>query len=310
MLDSTHPILENGLRHSGFEVVGDFKSSKAELLKSIHQFDGLVIRSRFKMDAAFISAAHNLKFIGRFGAGLENIDVPFAESKGIICIRVPEGNRNAVAEHALGMLLSLFNHLNRASNEVKNGIWLRHENTGTELAGKTIGIVGYGFMGSAFAEVLRHFAVRILAYDKYKANYAPKGVVETDMPTLFNEADILSIHTPLTEETNQMVDLAYLQQFRKPIYLINTARGPIVKSNDLAEALKTGSVLGACLDVLEQEKTSFTNLFDQDDLPESLGFLLQHDRVIITPHIAGWSTESFEKMARVMLEKIKNVTGR
>ena len=202
MLDSTHAILEDGLRDAGFEVVCDFNSPREHILKIIKNFDGLVIRSRFKIDAELISAGTSLKFIGRFGAGLENIDVPFAESKGITCIRVPEGNRNAVAEHALAMLLSLFNHLNRASNEVRNGIWLRHENTGIELAGKTIGIVGYGFMGSAFAEVLQNFDVRVLAYDKYKTNYAPQGVVETDMSTIFAEADILSIHTPLTEETN------------------------------------------------------------------------------------------------------------
>ena len=307
MLDSTHAILENGLREAGFDVNIDYSSSKEEILQRIHEYDGLVIRSRFKLDDAFISSATNLKFIGRFGAGLENIDVTAAESYGISCIRVPEGNQNAVAEHALGMLLSLFNHLPRAQKEVRNGIWKRAENTGEELAGKTVAIIGYGYMGSAFVGRLQHMDVRILIYDKYKRNYAPAWAEETDMDTIFSEADVVSYHVPLTEETTHLVNAEYVARFSKPIYLINTARGPVVKTVDLVEALKNGAVLGACLDVLEQEKSSFENLFEGQTIPEELQYLLNHDRVIVTPHIAGWSKESFAKMANVMLDKIKQV---
>ena len=306
-LDSTHSVLEEGLVAAGYQLEFDYSSSVELVKKKLQDVDGIIIRSRFKIDRDFLESACHLKFIGRFGAGLENIDVPFAESRGIKCIRVPEGNRNAVAEHAIGMLLALFNNLNRADAEIRNGIWNRAENTGIELQGKTVGVIGYGYMGSAFVEKLESFDVRVLIYDKYKNQFAPDWAYETGMRAIFEEADVLSLHVPLTKETKYMVNRDFLHQFRKPIYLINTARGPIVDTEILARALKYKVVLGACLDVLEYEQSSFENLFTQQNFPEPLKYLLQAENVILSPHIAGWSHESFVKMAEVMLEKIKRI---
>lgn len=308
-LDSTHPILEEGLAEAGHDITFDFESDAGAVAKNLSDYEGIVIRSRMRVDADILNHASNLKFIGRFGAGLENIDVALAEEKGITCIRVPEGNRDAVGEHALGMLLSLFNHLKRADTEVRNGIWLRKENTGLELQGKTVGVIGYGYMGSAFVEKLRGFDVRVLIYDKYKNQFAPDWAYETGLRTVFEEADVLSLHVPLTAETKYMVNRDFLLQFRKPIYVINTARGPVVETAALVEALKSKKVLGACLDVLEYEKTSFENLFETDQLPEPLNYLLKAKNVVLSPHIAGWSKESFEKMARVMLDKITSIAS-
>ena len=303
-LDTTHPLLEDGLRRQGHEVVFDLQGDKQAVIEELADYDGLIIRSRMRIDAELLAKADTLKFIGRFGAGLENIDVAFAESKGITCIRVPEGNRDAVGEHALGMLLSLFNHLNRVDAEVRKGIWLRKENTGVELSGKTVGVIGYGYMGSAFVEKLRGFDVRVLIYDKYKSGFAPDWTYETGLRAIFEEADVLSLHVPLTAETRYMVNRDFILQFRKPFYLINTARGPVVETTALVDALKSKKVLGACLDVLEYEKTSFEQLFLDHNLPEPLQYLIHSERVMLSPHIAGWSKESFEKMASVMLDKI------
>ena len=303
-LDTTHPVLEEGLRAQGHEIVFNLHGNLADVAKHIAAFDGLIVRSRLRIGADLLNQATRLKFIGRFGAGLENIDVAAATAKGITCIRVPEGNRDAVGEHALGMLLSLFNHLKRADAEVRQGIWLRKENTGVELAGKTVGVIGYGQMGSAFVEKLRGFGVRVLIYDKYKTDFAPQWATEVDMHTIFEEADVLSLHVPLTGETHHMVNRDFILQCRKPFYLINTARGAIVDTAALVDGLKQRQVLGACLDVLEYEKTSFEQLFDTHTMPAPLRYLTQSERVILSPHIAGWSKESFEKMARVMLDKI------
>lgn len=306
-LDSTHPLLENGLRDAGHKLQFDYNTPPQQLYEKLKTVEGIIIRSRMRLDEHFIRQAPQLKFIGRFGAGLENIDVPFAESKGITCLRVPEGNRDAVGEHALGMLLLLFNRLKIADSEVRKGIWLRAENTGIELQGKTVGIIGFGNMGSAFAEKLRGFGVRILAFDKYKTGYAPAGVEETDLATLFAEADIVSLHTPLTAETRFMINEEFINRMAKPFYLINTARGPIVETAALVAGLKSGKVLGACMDVLEYEKTSFENLFENAQLPKPLQYLLAAENVVLTPHIAGWSHESFAKMAKVMLQKIERL---
>ena len=308
-LDSTHPNLEKGLTDAGHTLLFDFESDPKQIVQKLTGIEGIVIRSRMRIDAEILNAATDLKFIGRFGAGLENIDVTLAEKKGVTCIRVPEGNRDAVGEHAIGMLLSLFNHLKRADTEVRNGIWLRKENTGLELQGKTVGVIGYGYMGSAFVEKLRGFDVRVLIYDKYKSQYAPHWAYETSLHAVFEEADILGLHVPLTAETKYMVNRDFLLQFRKPIYLINTSRGPVVETAALVEALKSKKVLGACLDVLEYEKTSFENLFEQDQLPEPLQYLLKAENVMLSPHIAGWSEESFAKMAELMLEKISKIAS-
>jgi len=306
-LDSTHYLLEKGLNEAGHELDFDYASEQKLIAERLHLYDGIIVRSRFPIDAAFLAHGTNLKFIGRFGAGLENIDTAFAESKNIRCLRVPEGNRDAVGEHALGMLLSLFNNLNRADAEVRSGIWKRKENTGVELQGKTVGVIGYGFMGSAFVEKLQGFDVKVLVYDKYKNNVTPDWVYETSLKAIFEEADIVSLHTPLTAETKNLVNRDFILQFRKPFYLINTARGPIVNTADLVEGLKNGKVLGACLDVLEYEKSYFENMFSDENLPAPLQYLLQSDKVILSPHVAGWSHESFAKMAETLLAKIANV---
>jgi D-3-phosphoglycerate dehydrogenase len=303
-LDSTHPVLEAGLRQLGYQLEFDYTSDAAGVAAKIGAFQGLIIRSRMPIDKLILQSATNLKFIGRFGAGLENIDVEFAKSLGITCIRVPEGNRDAVAEHAIGMLLSLFNHLNRANREVRQGIWRRAENTGVELQGKTVGVIGYGYMGSAFVDRLQGFDCKVLIYDKYKSQYAPPWAFETSLRAIFEDADILSLHVPLTTETRYLINRDFLLQFRKPIYLINTARGPVVQTEALVDALKSKKVLGACLDVLEYEQSSFENLFTANEIPAALAYLMRAENVLLSPHIAGWSNESFAKMADVMVEKI------
>ncbi len=248
-------------------------------------------------------------FIARIGAGMEHIDVAYAESKGIKCLSSPEGNRNAVAEHALGMLLTLLNNISKANNEVKDGQWLREPNRGTELKGKTIGIYGYGNTGSAFAKVLMGFDVKTLAYDKYKKNFGNEFAEESLPEEIFSEADVLSLHLPLTDETKYLVDNSFLSRFQKNIYLINTSRGQIVKTDDLVKNLKSGKVSGACLDVLEYEETSFEGIKSLLLTPQSLinadwKYLTESRNIILTPHIAGWSFESSEKMARILAEKI------
>jgi D-3-phosphoglycerate dehydrogenase len=305
IIDTVHNSLLVGLRQMGFSLVEEYKKTPAEIAWS--EIEGLVIRSRFPLDASILAKASKLKFIARVGAGLENIDQEYCKASGIELIAAPEGNRNAVAEHAMGMLLSLLNRLRIVDQEVRAGIWLREENRGFELAGKTVGIIGYGQMGSAFAEKLKAFGCHILSYDKYKSHYAPEGVKEVTLETLQAEAEIVSLHIPQTMETIKMVDTAFFGQFKKPIYLLNTARGKIVESEALMAALESGKVLGACLDVLEFEKSSFETIF-QGERPAALAYLLKSDKVILSPHIAGWSFESNEKMAVVILEKLKNLS--
>ena len=234
---------------------------------------------------------------------MENIDVPFAESKGIKCLHAPEGNRDAVGEHAIGMLLALLNNLLRADKEVSNGVWIREGNRGTEIQGKTFGIIGYGNMGSAFAQRLKGFGVTVLAYDKYKKNYSDEYTKEATMEELFEKADIVSLHLPLTEETHYLANNNFFKKFKKNIYFINTARGKNVKTDDLVEQIKSGKVLGACLDVLEYESISFEAL-DPNKMPEAFKYLVQSDKVILSPHIAGWTYESHEKIAETLVRKI------
>lgn len=301
-VDTVHPMLWEELEKEGFHCIEAYGLSKEEVKAISSDTYGIVIRSRFKIDAPFLDACQELRFIARAGSGMENIDEEFATSKGIACLNAPEGNRQAVAEHALGMLLSLFNTLNTADLEVRKGLWKREENRGIELNGKTVGIIGYGHNGSAFADVLGGFGVKLLAYDKYKSNYSEKAI-ESDMQTIFNEADILSLHIPLTDETHHLVNDEFIQRFKKPFYLINTSRGQCVKTVDLLDAMQDGKVLGACLDVLEDEKTSFEKLENSVDFQR----LIQSKKVILSPHVAGWTKESKLKLAQVLLEKIKSI---
>lgn len=305
-LDSNHPVMLDMLRANGFVCDEDYISPKADVLKKIHSYHGVIIRSRFKLDSQFLDAATSLQCIGRAGAGMENIDVAYAESKGIRCVHAPEGNRIAVAEHALGMILSLMNNFRRADNEVRGGIWKREENRGTELTGKTVGIIGYGNMGSAFAKVLRGFDVKILAYDKYKSAFGDEYVTESSPEEIFRSADVLSLHVPLTEETRGMVNAAYLASFAKPVWLINTSRGPVVNTEALVHAINSGKVIAAGLDVLEYESTSFENL-SAEELPEPFQQLRKSDRVILSPHVAGWTFESHRKIGEVLATKVINM---
>jgi D-3-phosphoglycerate dehydrogenase len=311
-LDSAHPSLKKELEKNNFICEEDFHSSKVEIEKKISQYEGVILRSRINIDKQFIDTGRNLKFIARVGAGMEHIDVAYAENKGIKCLSSPEGNRNAVAEHALGMLLNVLNNISKANNEVKNGQWNREINRGTELEGKTIGIYGFGNTGSAFAKLLRGFDVKILAYDKYKKYFGKDSVKESSIEEIFSEADILSLHLPLTDETKNLVNDSFIKRFKKNICLINTSRGPIIKTDDLVKNIKNGKIPGACLDVLEYEETSFELIqpVANNQQPTALQYLKSSDKVILTPHIAGWSFESSEKMARILAEKIISLTSK
>ena len=302
-LDSNHPLLIEMLRKAGFKNDENYTASKTEVEEIISEYDGIIIRSRFKIDKTFLDSGKNLKFIARVGAGLESIDTEYAESLGIKLIAAPEGNRNAVGEHALGMLLSLFNKLNQADKEVKSGLWNREENRGTELEGKTVGIIGYGNMGKAFAKKLSGFDCEVLCYD-IKENVGDEYATQVSLKEIQESADVLSLHTPWTLLTDKMVNTEFINSFAKPFWLLNTARGKSVVTTDLVSALKSGKILGAGLDVLEFEKLSFETLFDSETLPNSLRELFQMDNVLLTPHIAGWTVESKIKLAKTIGEKI------
>ena len=304
-LDTNHPILIAQLNNLGFTNDEDYTSSKAEIVAKIHLYDGLIIRSRFSIDASFLEKGKNLKFIGRVGAGLENIDSSYAKNNGITLIAAPEGNRNAVGEHTLGMLLSLFNKLNKANGEIKNGQWLREENRGVELDGKTIGLIGYGNMGKSFAKKLRGFNVEVLCYD-LKPNVSDDCCKQVSLREFQQKVDVLSLHTPQTELTRNMVNTNFIQSFKKNFWLLNTARGTSVVTKDLVIALKSGKILGAGLDVLEYEKASFENLFTNDKIPKAFQYLINSNNVLLSPHVAGWTIESKEKLAQTIVDKIKS----
>nr|WP_042245622.1 2-hydroxyacid dehydrogenase [Nonlabens ulvanivorans] len=301
-LDSNHDILASMLEDAGYTNHYDYTSSKENIIKVISDYDGLIVRSRFPIDQEFLKAAQKLKFIGRVGAGLENIDLDVAQKLHIACYNAPEGNRNAVGEHALGMLLSLFNHLNRADQEVRNGIWLREENRGLELEGKTVGLIGYGNMGKSFAKKLSGFDCKVLFYD-LKNGLEDKNATQVSLKELQSQADVLSLHTPQTTLTTGIVNKEFIAGFKKAFYLINTARGKSVITADLVEALESGKIKGAGLDVLEYEKSSFTSLFDKE-MPLPFKKLLKMDNVLLSPHVAGWTIESKYKLAHVIASKI------
>lgn len=304
-IDSTHPVLPDLLYSYGCECDLIFSKTYKDYCDIIGNYQGVVIRSGIPFDKYLIDRAKDLKFIARVGAGMENIDVDYATSKGIQCLNSPEGNRIAVAEHAIGMLLALNNRILIADREVRNGVWIREENRGIELEGKTLGIIGYGNMGSAFAQRLSSFGLKILAYDKYKKNFAPSYVEECNMAEIFMNADFVSLHIPLTSETKYLVNKDWIYSFKNPIVLVNTARGPIVRTEDLVGALKSGKIAGACLDVIEYEETSFEKTSIAD--AETFDFLKNSEKVILTPHIAGWTHESNIKLSVFLAEKIKKV---
>ncbi|MDP4266859.1 MAG: NAD(P)-dependent oxidoreductase [Bacteroidota bacterium] len=306
-LDSVHECLVEGLFDLGYKCDFPVIDNKKDVLDIIENYEGLIVRSKMIIDREIIEKGEKLRFIGRPGAGMENIDVEFATGRGIACINSPEGNRDAVGEHALGMILSLLNKINIADREIRNGHWNRTSNRGVEIKDKTIGIIGFGNMGSSFAEKIQGLGAKIIAYDKYKKNYATRNVIETDLQTIFEETDILSLHIPLTKETDYMINNEFINSFKKNIYIINSARGKILNTENLVENLKKGKVLGAALDVLEYEKTTFESLYKTTS-PPAFQYLLESNKVILTPHVAGWTEQSYFKISNVLLDKIKELT--
>lgn len=300
-IDKNHPLITGQLSAAGFVLEDDFESDYGQICSKISAYQGIIIRSRIPLDRNILENATQLKFIARVGSGMENIDCEFAKSRGIELINSPEGNRDAVAEHVVGMLLMLMHRLQVSSLEVQNGVWRREENRGDELRGKTFGIIGYGVMGKAVAKRLSGFGVKVIFYD-ILSDISDEYATQVSLEKLKKEADILSIHLPETTETLHFVNEKLISQMQKDFYLVNTARGKNVNTKDLVSALKSGKIKGACLDVLEFEKASFENL---DLTNEDLKYILKADNVIVTPHIAGWTVQSKEKLAQVIVDKIK-----
>ena len=303
-IDSVHPILREELESDGWKCDWYTSKTREEITKEIGNYEGIVIRSKFTMNRQMIDLSTKLKFIARSGAGLENIDVEYAKSKGIVVFNSPEGNRDAVGEQAVGMLLSLFQKLNKANKEARSGIWDREGNRGIELKGKTVGIIGFGNMGKAFAQRLQGFECEVIAYDKHKTNFGNSYVNEVSLETLQEKADVISFHVPLTDETEYYFNSEFISKCKKPIYVINTARGKVVNSEALVEGLKSAEIVGACLDVLEYENSSFEASF-LESRPAALQYLLDSDKTILSPHVAGWTKESYLKLSLFLLEKIR-----
>ncbi|MBK8701111.1 MAG: hypothetical protein IPN29_16875 [Saprospiraceae bacterium] len=303
--DKVHDLLISGLREIGYETDYDTSMDMNRLSGIIGDYDGMIINSKIRMDKAMIDRASRLKFIGRLGSGMEIIDVPYALSKGITPINSPEGNRDAVAEHVVGMLLNLFNKLCKSDREVRNFDWRREENRGMELRGKTLGIIGLGNTGSCLAKKLSSWELKIISYDKYRTDFGQElpFVQKVDLEDILNEADIITLHLPLSAETRKLVNDDFLQKCRKKPVLVNTSRGEIVDTQALINALQSGKISGACLDVFENEKTAAYSLEENRVYRQ----LFEHNNLIVSPHIAGWTTESLERIASVLLEKIKNV---
>jgi D-3-phosphoglycerate dehydrogenase / 2-oxoglutarate reductase len=300
----THDFLKNKLKKAGHKCEVKILKNSDELAPIISQYDGIIINSRFVIDKAIIDKAVRLKFVARVGAGMENIDVDYLKQNGIRCINSPEGNRRAVGEHTLGMMLALLRNIGTSNFQIRNGKWLRLENKGRELSKLNVGIIGYGNMGMAFAKCVDEFVLGVYAYDKYRENYFDDYAEEFGLDYIFDEADIVSIHVPLTEETHYMVNDKFINSFKKNIYLLNTSRGKVVNTADLVKNLKSGKVLGAGLDVLEYESPSFDSL-DVKDYPEPLQYLIKAPNVILTPHIAGLTKEADLKHAKTIEKKIR-----
>ena len=302
-LDQPHPLMLAQLSAQGFENHIDHLSSKQEIEEKIALYDGVVIHSRFVIDRTFLDCATRLRFIARVGAGVENIDVAYAASKGIQLISAPEGNRNAVGEHTLGLLLALLNNFKKANLEIMHGKWLREANRGWELDGKTVGIIGYGHMGKAFARKLRGFDCNVICYD-IAPNVGDENARQVTFVDFVRAVDVVSVHTPQTPLTLGMINAEFIAQVVKPFWLLNTARGKIVVADDLVAGLKSGKVLGAGLDVLEYEKRTLEEFVIDAHTPASFRYLMEAENVILTPHIAGWTQESKEKLAQVIVDKI------
>lgn len=300
IIDQVHPILMERLQIAGHHCDYMPEINPKNVVKQTRNYDALVLRSKVRIDKDFIDKNPQLKLIARVGSGMENIDVHYAQQKGIICLNSPEGNRDSVAEHAIGLMLSLLHNINKSNLEVRQGLWMREQNRGQELMGKIVGIIGYGNTGSATAKRLLAFDVTILAYDKYKTGFGHGNIIETSLDKIFEHADIVSLHVPLTDETRYMADRRFFKHFRKNFYLINTSRGQVVKTADLVKYLKKGKILGAGLDVLEYESYNFTLNAQTDEL----NYLRTAPNVIITPHIAGITRQSFYKLSEVMARKI------
>jgi len=298
--DHLHPLLAERLRAAGMQCDEEPDISNEEVMAGLHAYQGLVVATKIRVTEALMDSAPGLRFVARAGSGMENIDQVAAGSRGIMCVSSPEGNAGAVAEHGVGMLLALLNHLARADREIRQGLFRREGNRGVELAGKTLAIIGFGHTGSALATRLRGFGMTLLAHDKYKSGFSTGEWQECDWARIYREADILSLHLPLTPETHFMVNAERLAQFEKPIYLLNTSRGPVVHTVDLLDALQSGRVLGAALDVFENEK------------PETYGPaealwwepLRAMEQVLLSPHVAGLTMESRYKIADVLASKI------
>ncbi|MCG9791777.1 2-hydroxyacid dehydrogenase [Flavobacterium algicola] len=304
-IDSNNPIMMEQLQAAGFINHEDFSSTKEVIESKIQDYHGIVIRSRFNIDKTFLDKATNLQFIARVGAGLESIDCDYAVTKNITLIAAPEGNRNAVAEHTLGMILSLFNNLNHADREIRSGQWNRESNRGHELHGKTVGIVGYGNMGKSFAKKLRGFDVEVLCYDILD-NVGDENCQQVSLEEFQQKVEVLSLHLPWTPETNGLVNKKFLDGFSHPIWILNTSRGKNIVTADLVAAMKSKKVLGAGLDVLEYEKLSFETLFQENETPAAFQYLLDASNVILSPHVAGWTFESHKRLAQVIVDKIKS----
>lgn len=297
--DKLHPLFKEEAEKLGY-IVDDLPAiSREETLSIISNYTGVAIRTKFNIDKELIDAGSKLKFIARAGAGMDNIDIEHTKIRNIQCINAPEGNRTAVAEHAIGMLLSLMNNLRKSDLEVRNGIWDREGNRGLELKGKTVGIIGYGYMGKCFAKTIKGFGVEVIAYDKYKSGFSDEYVSEVSMEQIVKHSDVLSLHIPLKRETHQLVNDEYFHHFKKPIFFLNTARGEIVNTQSVLNAIKSGKILGAGLDVLEVEK--LPKLTEQKWFEE----LKNEGRVILSPHVAGWTVESYRKISEVLVEKLK-----
>lgn len=290
-----------GIEKLGYDVIYNPNAGSEEVLRVVHDYDGLVVSTKAVIDQQVIDAGKKLRFIARAGSGMDTIDWKYANAKSIVTINSPEGNANAVGEHALGMLLSLLNNVNRADKQVRNGQWLREANRGIEIKDKTIGIIGYGNTGMAFARKLSGFGATIIAYDKYKSNFSDEFVTEASMIDIFNKAEVLSLHVPLTDETRHLANADFISRFSNPFHFINTARGGIMNTDDVVDGLKSGRILGACLDVLEDELTPYAHNW--------FGELTAMDNVILTPHIAGWTHESRERIGQVLLLKIKGLAS-
>ncbi len=301
--DKMHESIISMLESAGYTPAYRPNITRSEILDVISEFDGLIIRSKTEINAEIIEKATRLKFIGRAGAGIDQLDVDLLINKGIKILNAPEGNRDALGEHTIGMLLCLFNKIHLADRQVKTGLWDREGNRGVELMGKTVGLIGYGNMGQAFAKRLSSFGCKVLAYDKYVPDFKSDFARASEMATIFEEADMLSFHTPLTPETRGLFDDSYIQQFKKPFYLINTARGEIASFGTIVRGLQSGQLLGAVLDVLEKEKLDQLS----PEQKAHFDFLATTDKVLMTPHVAGWTFESYERINEVLISKIKQL---